>query len=57
MLRVIGVDSYNQTTTGDVAKPLTSAASDSDHLPLIIMEVDDDNSFSRVRQAASDLSD
>ena len=32
---VIGFDCYNQAPTGDVAKPLTHAATDSDHIPVV----------------------
>ena len=35
---VEGVDCYNQTTTGDKSKALTSAATDSDHIPCIVMD-------------------
>lgn len=34
VLSAIGFDSYNQTLTGTVTKPLTAAATDSDHIPL-----------------------
>ena len=30
----VGFDGYNQAVTGDVAKPLTNKATDSDHIPL-----------------------
>ena len=33
---VIGLDVYNQALTGDVAKALNSAATDSDHIPCVI---------------------
>ena len=32
----VGFDAYNQSLTGDVAKPLTNSATDSDHIPLVI---------------------
>ena len=35
-----GVDGYNQATTGDKSKPLTSAATDSDHVPLVSYVID-----------------
>ncbi len=41
-MEVIGVDLYNQTTTGIVSKGLTSAATDSDHIPCVLIEVEDD---------------
>lgn len=34
--RVIGVDGYNQTITGDVTMTVTCAASDCHHVPLVI---------------------
>jgi len=40
---VIGLDAYNQCTTGDVSKSLNSAATDSDHIPCVMIEVEDDN--------------
>ena len=43
MNEVIGFDAYNQSVTGGVAKPLTNKATDSDHIPLVlIMESDDE---------------
>ena len=33
---VCGVDCYNQTTTGDAARSLNSAVTDSDHIPCVI---------------------
>lgn len=35
---VIGVDAYNQASTGDVSKSLNSAATDSDHIPCVTQE-------------------
>ena len=35
---VEGFDAYNQASTGDVSKPLTSSATDSDHIPLVAIE-------------------
>ena len=32
---VCGFDAYNQALTGNVSKPLTSAATDSDHIPIV----------------------
>ena len=37
----IGVDGYNQSITGDKAMPLTSAASDAHHVPLVLNGVAD----------------
>ena len=34
---VIGVDLYNQSVTGAVSKALNSAATDSDHIPVVIV--------------------
>lgn len=39
----IGVDLYNQTTTGNVSKPLTSSATDSDHVPCVLIKVRKEN--------------
>jgi DNA (cytosine-5)-methyltransferase 1 len=36
VLSSVGFDAYNQVMTGDVTKPLTSAATDSDHIPLAL---------------------
>lgn len=33
----VGVDLYNQTTTGGVAKTLNSVKSDADHVPCVIV--------------------
>ena len=33
---IIGLDVYNQMLTGDVAKSLNSAATDSDHVPCVV---------------------
>ena len=35
VLSAVGFDAYNQAQTGDVAKPLTAAATDSDHIPCV----------------------
>ena len=35
---VEGVDCYNQALTGDVAKSLTNKATDSDHIPCVVMD-------------------
>lgn len=40
-VQVIGVDAYNQAVTGNVAKPLTAAASDSDHVPCVCIPIHD----------------
>ena len=34
----IGFDGYNQSVTGNVSKAITSAATDSDHVPLVLQE-------------------
>ena len=34
---VVGIDCYNQALTGDVAKSLTNRATDSDHVPCVVM--------------------
>ena len=34
----IGFDGYNQSATGNVSKTITSAAADSDHVPLVLQE-------------------
>ena len=36
--RVVGVDAYNQALTGDKAKTLTNRATDSDHIPCVVMD-------------------
>lgn len=33
----IGVDLYNQTTTGSVSKTLNCAATDADHVPCVLV--------------------
>ena len=38
MVMVEGVDCYNQALTGDVAKTLTNGATDSDHIPCVVMD-------------------
>lgn len=35
---VSGVDLYNQTVTGDVAKTLNSISSDADHVPCVVQQ-------------------
>ena len=35
---VVGFDGYNQQLTGDKSKALTSSATDSDHIPCIVMD-------------------
>ena len=37
MCEVIGVDFYNQSLTGGVAKTLNAIKSDSDHVPCVII--------------------
>ena len=34
---VVGIDLYNQTTTGEVSKTLNSIRSDSDHVPCVLV--------------------
>lgn len=34
---MIGIDLYNQCLTGKVAKALTNKATDSDHIPCVLM--------------------
>ena len=36
MMVVQGFDAYNQQSTGNVSKPLSNAATDSDHVPVVI---------------------
>ena len=36
VLSAVGFDAYNQVVTGGITKPLTSAATDSDHIPLAL---------------------
>ena len=43
-----GVDAYNQVLTGDKAKTLNSAASDSDHVPCTVYSVENHPADSRV---------
>ncbi len=38
----IGVDMYNQTLTGDKSKTMSSKATDSDHVPCVIVRKDDE---------------
>ena len=38
MVMVEGMDAYNQSLTGDKAKSLTSRATDSDHIPCVVMD-------------------
>ena len=40
---VIGVDLYNQCTTGGVSKTLNSIATDADHVPCVVI-YEDENS-------------
>lgn len=39
---VEGVDLYNQTTTGGVAKTLNAIRGDSDHVPVVLIRYDRD---------------
>jgi DNA (cytosine-5)-methyltransferase 1 len=43
-----GLDTYNQALTGDKAKCLNSAATDSDHLPCVVYSVENHPADSRV---------
>ena len=43
----IGVDLYNQTTTGGVAKTLSNRATDADHVPCVIVYSIDQGGASR----------
>lgn len=36
-LKVIGIDLYNQCTTGEVSKTLNHIACDSDHVPCVLI--------------------
>lgn len=45
--RVIGVDLYNQSITGCVTKSFTSSATDSDHIPCVIIEIGGNDDESR----------
>lgn len=40
-MTAVGIDAYNQSVTWDVAKSLTSIATDSDHIPCVIVIKDD----------------
>lgn len=46
-MEAIGVDCYNQCTTGSIAMTLTAIRSDSEHVPVVVI-VDDSND--RVRR-------
>ena len=37
LVKVIGFDTYNQVLTGEVARTLTSAKSDCDHVPCVLV--------------------
>ena len=39
----IGVDLYNQCTTGEVAKTLNAIKADADHVPCVLLVKDDEN--------------
>lgn len=43
MCEVIGVDLYNQSVTGEVSKPMTAIATDSDHIPCVLIGKDETN--------------
>ena len=51
----VGVDAYNQTTTGDKSKSLNSAATDSDHVPCVCYGLDR-ASFNQGKNAKFDIS-
>ena len=38
VMGAVGFDAYNQSATGAVAKPLTAAASDADHVPCVVYD-------------------
>ena len=38
MMIVQGIDGYNQQSAGNVSKPLSNAATDSDHVPIVCIE-------------------
>lgn len=37
LAQVVGVDFYNQTTTGGVAKTLNAIRGDADHVPVVLI--------------------
>ena len=39
-MEVLGLDLYNQCITGEVAKTLNAIASDSDHIPCVLVIYD-----------------
>lgn len=41
-MQAIGIDLYNQSTTGYVAKTLNSIRSDADHVPCVLIIEDED---------------
>lgn len=43
----IGVDCYNQQITGSVAKTMTSKATDSDHIPCVVVQMDEKREVDR----------
>ena len=51
----VGVDAYNQATTGDKSKRLNSAATDSDHIPCVCYGLDR-ASFNQGQNAKYDIS-
>jgi site-specific DNA-cytosine methylase len=51
----IGIDAYNQATTGDKSKSLNSAATDSDHIPCVCYGLDR-ASFNQGENAKFDIS-
>ena len=51
----VGVDAYNQATTGDKSKSLNSAATDSDHIPCVCYGLDR-ASFNQGQNAKYDIS-
>ena len=42
-IRAMGFDVYNQTLTGEISKALTCAATDSDHVPCVLIETRKEN--------------
>lgn len=46
---IIGLDGYNQSLTWGVSMALRSVSTDTDHIPLVIIGVQDDSSNERIR--------
>lgn len=61
-MKTIGIDLYNQTVTGEMAKTLNAIRSDSDHVPCVIyesmdMQRGDDNKMGRKLHLARQVPD